>query len=55
MHRYCNWARPAYGGVFIVLSVAWEALVDCVAPDRFDLLGTVIGLLGVAVIMSWPR
>jgi drug/metabolite transporter superfamily protein YnfA len=54
-HWYCNWARPAYGGVFIVLSVAWGALVDRVAPDRFDLLGTVIGLLGVAVIMYWPR
>jgi drug/metabolite transporter superfamily protein YnfA len=46
-HRYSNWARPAYGGVFIVLSVAWGALVDRVAPDRFDLLGTVIGLRGV--------
>jgi small multidrug resistance family-3 protein len=54
-HRYCNWARPACGGVFIMLSVAWGALVDRVAPDRFDLRGTVIGVLGVAVIMSWPR
>jgi len=54
-HRYGNWARPAYGGVLIVLSVAWGALVDRVAPDRFDLLGTVIGVLGVAVIRYWPR
>ncbi|MGH7265713.1 MAG: YnfA family protein [Candidatus Rokuibacteriota bacterium] len=45
----------AYGGVFIVRSVAWGALVDRVAPGRFDLLGTVIGLLGVAVIMYGPR
>jgi small multidrug resistance family-3 protein len=41
--------------VFIVLSVAWEALVDRVPPDRFDLLGTVIGVLGVTVFMYWPR
>ena len=45
----------AYGGVFIVLSVAWGALVDRIAPDRFDLLGTGICLLGVSVIMYWPR
>jgi drug/metabolite transporter superfamily protein YnfA len=54
-HRYGNWVRSAYGGVFIVLSVAWGALVDRVAPDRFDLLGTVLCVLGVAVIMYWPR
>ena len=45
----------AYGGVFILLSVAWGALVDRVAPDRFDLTGMVICLVGVAVIMYWPR
>jgi small multidrug resistance family-3 protein len=41
--------------VFIVLSVAWGALVDRVAPDRFDLTGMVICLVGVAVIMYGPR
>lgn len=45
----------AYGGVFIVLSVAWGALVDRVAPDRFDLTGMAICLVGVAVIMYGPR
>ena len=44
-----------YRSVFIVRSVAWGALVDRVAPHGFALLGAVIGLLGAAVIMFWPR
>ena len=45
----------AYGGVFIVLSLAWGAAVDGVAPDRFDVLGGVLCLAGIAVMMYWPR
>jgi small multidrug resistance family-3 protein len=45
----------AYGGVFVLLSVLWGWVVDRVAPDRYDLLGAVLCLLGVAVIMYVPR
>jgi small multidrug resistance family-3 protein len=45
----------AYGGVFIVLATAWGWAVDGIAPDRFDLLGGAICLVGVVVIMYWPR
>lgn len=45
----------AYGGVFVVLSLAWGWAVDGVRPDRFDLLGALICLAGVAVIMYSPR
>jgi len=45
----------AYGGVFVVLSIAWGWAVDRVAPDRFDLFGGAICLVGVAVIMYSPR
>ena len=45
----------AYGGVFIVLSILWGWRVDGVVPDRFDLIGGLIALVGVAVIMYWPR
>ena len=45
----------AYGGVFVVLSMLWGAGVDRVAPDRYDILGGVICLLGVVVIMHAPR
>ena len=45
----------AYGGVFIILSILWGWQVDKIAPDRFDLIGGVVALLGVAIIMYWPR
>jgi small multidrug resistance family-3 protein len=45
----------AYGGVFVVLSVAWGWVIDGIAPDRYDWIGASICLLGVAVIMYAPR
>jgi small multidrug resistance family-3 protein len=45
----------AYGGVFVVLSIVWGWAVDGIGPDRFDILGGLICLIGVAVIMYWPR
>lgn len=45
----------AYGGVFIVLSILWGWQVDKIAPDKFDLIGGLIALIGVVIIMYWPR
>jgi small multidrug resistance family-3 protein len=45
----------AYGGVFVVLSILWGWKVDKVAPDRFDLIGGSVALVGVFIIMYWPR
>ena len=45
----------AYGGVFILLSVLWGWRVDRIPPDRFDLLGGGMCLVGIAVMMYWPR
>jgi small multidrug resistance family-3 protein len=45
----------AYGGVFIVLSLLWGWRVDKIAPDRFDLIGGIIALVGVCIIMYAPR
>ena len=45
----------AYGGIFVAGSLAWGTLVDGFRPDRFDLVGSAICLLGVAVIMYAPR
>lgn len=48
-------AYAAYGGIFIVLSLLWGWVVDRVVPDKFDLLGGWIALLGVLIIMYTPR
>ena len=45
----------AYGGIFIVMSILWGWQIDGVTPDKFDLLGGWIALLGVLVIMYAPR
>jgi small multidrug resistance family-3 protein len=45
----------AYGGVFVVASVVWGLVIDGIQPDRFDLIGAAVCLLGVAVIMYAPR
>jgi small multidrug resistance family-3 protein len=45
----------AYGGVFVAGSLAWGMVVDGFRPDRFDVLGALICLVGVVVIMYAPR
>lgn len=45
----------AYGGIFVVLSVLWGWQIDKIAPDRYDIIGSLISLSGVFVIMYWPR
>ncbi len=45
----------AYGGIFVVGSLAWGVVADGFRPDRFDLIGAAICLAGVAVIMYAPH
>jgi small multidrug resistance family-3 protein len=45
----------AYGGVFVAGSLAWGMVLDGYRPDRFDIAGAVICLVGVGVIMYAPR
>jgi small multidrug resistance family-3 protein len=45
----------AYGGVFIVGSIAWGMAFDGFQPDRYDLAGAGLCLAGIGVIMYWPR
>lgn len=45
----------AYGGVFVAGSLAWGMVVDGFRPDRYDVLGALVCLVGVGVIMFGPR
>lgn len=45
----------AYGGIFVVGSLAWGVIADGFRPDRFDLIGAAVCLVGVSVIMFSPR
>lgn len=45
----------AYGGVFIVGSLLWGMVFDGFRPDRYDITGAIVCLVGVSVIMYAPR
>ena len=45
----------AYGGVFVAGSLAWGMVLDGFEPDRYDVVGALICLVGVGVIMYSPR
>ncbi|GIH95615.1 YnfA family protein [Planobispora siamensis] len=45
----------AYGGVFVAGSLVWGIVMDGFRPDRWDVIGALICLVGVAVIMYAPR
>ena len=45
----------AYGGIFVAGSLAWGIVADGFRPDRHDLIGAAVCLVGVGVIMFSPR
>lgn len=48
-------AYAAYGGVYILASLIWLAAVEGIRPDRFDLIGVAICLIGAGIIIFAPR
>lgn len=48
-------AFAAYGGVYIAASLVWLWLIEGQRPDRFDLTGAAICLIGAAVILLPQR
>lgn len=45
----------AYGGVFVAGSLLWGMVADGFKPDKWDVSGALICLVGVALIMYAPR
>jgi small multidrug resistance family-3 protein len=48
-------AYAAYGGVYIAASLLWLWIVERTAPDRYDLVGAAVCLIGAVVILFGPR
>ena len=44
-----------YGGIFVISSIIWGFWVDKKKPDRFEIIGSIIVLIGVAIIFYLPR
>lgn len=45
----------AYGGVYIGMALLWLWLVEGIRPSHWDLLGSAVALLGMAIILFAPR
>ena len=45
----------AYGGIFIILSIAWGMIVDKKKPDRFEIIGSLVAVCGAIIIFYTPR
>ena len=45
----------AYGGVYIAASLAWLWAVEGVSPDRWDVTGAAVCLIGATLIIAGPR
>jgi small multidrug resistance family-3 protein len=45
----------AYGGIFIIMSMAWGYYMDNFRPDRLDVIGVIVVLVGVYIIFYAPR
>lgn len=48
-------AYAAYGGIYIVASLAWLWAVEGARPDRWDTAGAALCLFGAAIILYGPR
>ena len=45
----------SYGGVYVAVAIGWLWLINGQRPDRWDILGSVVTLLGMAIIAFAPR
>ncbi|MGT9231345.1 YnfA family protein, partial [Enterococcus faecalis] len=41
----------AYGGIFIVMSLVWSRFIDKNMPDKYDVLGAVVCVIGVLIML----
>ncbi len=48
-------AYAAYGGVYIAASLMWLWAVEGTAPDRWDLIGASVVLIGAGIILFAPH
>jgi small multidrug resistance family-3 protein len=44
-----------YGGVFIIMSLLWGWKVDHFTPDRYDMIGAILALIGIFIMFYTPR
>ncbi|KQT51163.1 hypothetical protein ASG43_21395 [Aureimonas sp. Leaf454] len=48
-------AYAAYGGIYIVSSILWLWLAEGARPDRWDIIGAAVCVVGAGIILLMPR
>lgn len=52
---YAGRAFAAYGGIYVVTAMSWTRMVEGHRPDAADLIGSLLCVLGAAVILLGRR
>ncbi|CAN5436943.1 YnfA family protein [soil metagenome] len=45
----------AYGGFFIISSILWGIVIDKKKPDRYEIIGSLVAVIGASIIFYAPR
>ena len=45
----------AYGGIFVIMTIIWGLIIDKKKPDKYEIIGGIIVLVGALVIFYFPR
>ena len=45
----------AYGGIFVIFSLLWGYWIDKKKPDRFEIFGSIVVLIGISIMFYFPR
>ncbi len=52
---YVDRVYAAYGSVYISMAILWLWTVNGIRPTSWDILGSAVALVGMAIIMFAPR
>ncbi|MBV7487704.1 MULTISPECIES: YnfA family protein [Pseudomonas] len=52
---YAGRAYAAYGGIYIIASIGWLAVVERIRPLGSDWLGVALCVIGASIILFGPR
>lgn len=47
--------QAAYSGIFLLVALFWGWGIDKTPPDKFDIIGAIVALMGTLIIMYAPR
>jgi small multidrug resistance family-3 protein len=55
VHPVAGRTYAAYGGVYVAAALLWMWWVEGAKPDKWDLIGSGVALVGMCIIAFAPR